>query len=222
MHIHHEVGQGHRLLEEAFGGAPAIAGLDGLKIGQHGAFFDELPAGIHHALDGAVVDEDVGLPGFGVEGLLRDVHGGKAVAVLGKVGKEIGAARHGDHLGNVIAALTDVDEVVAGDGEEGDRLPRGVLIEQRLDAGELIGEDALGLLGFAQQQADAFDPLHPGQRAALVARALHEDGHAEFFQLLLDLGGVVDHGVLDGKAAVRSEDALVIRGAVLARIGDLP
>ena len=110
----------------------------------------------------------------------------------------------------------------AGDGEEGDRLARGVLIEQRLDAGELIGEDALGLLGFAQQQADAFDPLHPGQRAALVAGALHKDGHAKFFQLLLDLGGVVDHSVLDGKAAVRSEDALVIRGAVLARIGDLP
>ncbi len=33
---------------------------------------------------------------------------------------------------------------------------------------------------------------------------------------------MVDHGVLNGKAAARSQDRLIIRGAVLARIGDLP
>ena len=41
------------------------------------------------------------------------------------------------------------------------------------------------------------------------------------FQLLLDLRGVVDHGVFNGKAAVGSQDALVVRRTVLARIGDL-
>ena len=79
----------------------------------------------------------------------------------------------------------------------------------------------LGLLGSAQQDAVQLDPFHPGQRVTLVARALDEDRHAEFFKLLLHLGRVVDHCVLDGKAAVGGQDRLVIGRAVLARVGDL-
>ena len=33
---------------------------------------------------------------------------------------------------------------------------------------------------------------------------------------------MVDHGVLDGKAAIRGKDLLVVRGAVFARIGNAP
>ena len=41
-------------------------------------------------------------------------------------------------------------------------------------------------------------------------------------QLLLDVRGVQDHGVLNGKAAPRGKDLLVVRCAVLARVGDAP
>ena len=39
-------------------------------------------------------------------------------------------------------------------------------------------------------------------------------------QLLLHFGGVQDHGVLDGKTAVRGQNLFVVRGTVLACIGD--
>ena len=40
------------------------------------------------------------------------------------------------------------------------------------------------------------------------------------FQLFLYLRRVQDHGILNGKAAARCQDLLVIRGAVLAGVGD--
>ena len=39
-------------------------------------------------------------------------------------------------------------------------------------------------------------------------------------QLLLHFGGVQNHGVLDGKTAVRGQNLFVVRGTVLACIGD--
>ncbi len=46
----------------------------------------------------------------------------------------------------------------------------------------------LGLLCSAQQDAVQLDPLHAGQRVALVAGTLHQNRDAELFQLLFTSG----------------------------------
>ena len=86
----------------------------------------------------------------------------------------------------------------------------------------LPGEHLLGKGFFAQQDAVQLDPFHPCQRAALVARTLNQHRNAEPFQLLLHLRGVVDHGIFHRKAAFCGQDALIVRGAVLARVDNAP
>ena len=81
-------------------------------------------------------------------------------------------------------------------------LPVGAWSASSAYALDLRGEQLLGQLFFAQQDAPEFDPLHPGEGAALVAGAFHQRRNAEPFQLLLDLRGVEDHGVLNGEAAI--------------------
>ena len=102
----------------------------------------------------------------------------------------------------------------------GDVYKRQLLLEDGGHLLHLLAEDLFRHLSLIQQDAVELEPLHPGQRAALVARALHEDRYAELFQLLLDLGVVEHHGVLDGEGAAGGKDALIVRGAVLARVGD--
>ena len=202
MEVHHEISQLHALLEKALGGAPDIAVLHGLELGQQGALGHQLVDGGDDALNGAVVEQHVGILGPGVEIFQREVHGGKAVAAVGQVRKDVIAARQFDHLGHIVAALADIGEVVGRDGEKGAGLAGGRLVGQRGNALGLCGEHLLGQLLFAQQDAPEFDPLHPGEGAALVAGAFHQRRDAEPFQLLLDLRGVEDHGVLNGEAAI--------------------
>ena len=177
---------------------------------------------MHHALNGAVVKEHIRILCTGVKILQRQVHGGKVVAVVGQVRKNIITARHLDHLGHIVAALAHIGKVVGCDGEKSTALAGGSLPGQRCKALHLPGEFLFRQLLFPQQDAPELEPFQPGQRAALIAGALHQHRDAKPFQLLLDLRGVVDHGVLDGKAAVGRKDLFIVRGAVLARIGNAP
>ena len=58
------------------------------------------------------------------------------------------------------------------------------------------------------------DPFKAAQCLGLVAGQLGEHGDAQFFQLLLHFGVVVDHGRLDGQLAALVHDQLVVRCVV--------
>ena len=203
-------------------GTPDIALLHGFALREQGALGKQLVHGADLALDRAVVDQHIGVFGPGVEILERDVDRSQIIAAVGQIGKNILAACHLDHLGDVIAALAHGSQIVGGNGEKRRRFAGGRLLFQRGDALYGIIKKLLGFVGLAQQHAVQLDPFHPRQRAALVARTLDQHRHAEFFQLFLDLGRVVDHRVFDGKAAVCRQNRFIIGRAVLARIGDLP
>ena len=202
-------------------GAPDVALLHGLELCQQRAFGDQLVHRADLALDGAVVDQHISVLGPGVEILQRDVDGGQVVAAVRQVGEDIVAARHLDHFGDIIAALAHSGQIIGGDGEERHGFAGGGFIFQRCNALHGVVKDLLGLVSLAQQHAVQLDPLHPGQGAALVAGALHQHRHPEFFQLFLHFGRVVDHRVFDGQAAVGGKNRLIIGRTVLARVGDL-
>ena len=53
-----------------------------------------------------------------------------------------------------------------------------------------------------------------------IARAFHQHGDAQRLELLLRLGAVEDHRVLNGKLGALAQQQLVIRGGVFSRVED--
>ena len=78
-----------------------------------------------------------------------------------------------------------------------------------------------GLRLTAQQYTVQLDPFHAAEGVAFVAGTLDQHGHAEPFELLLDLGRVVDHGGFDRKVALLRIEAFIVRGAVFAGVQDI-
>ena len=133
------------------------------------------------ALDSAVINEHIGILDPGVKIFQRDIQGGKAVAAVGKVGKNIFAPGHADHLRHIVSAFAHSGKAAGCNGEKRAAFAGGGLLQQRCNALCLLGENLLGKGFFAQQDAVQFDPFHPCQRAALVAGALHQHRNAEPF-----------------------------------------
>ena len=222
VEVQHKICQCHALLEKAGRRAPDVPALHRLAFCQQRAAGKQFFFCGDAALDGAVINKHIGILDPSVKILQWDIHGGKTVAAVGKVCKNIFAPGHADHLRHIVSAFAHSGKAAGSNGEKRAAFAGGGLFQQRRNALRLPGEHLLGKSFFAQQDTVQFDPFHPCQRAALVAGALHQHRNAEPFQLLLYLRGVVDHGVFHRKAAFCGQDALVVRGAVLACVGDAP
>ena len=222
VEVQHKICQCHALLEKAGRRAPDISALHRLALCQQRAAGKQLFLGGDGALDGTIINKHIGILDPGVKILQRDIHGGKAVAAVGKGRKNVFATGHADHLRHIVSAFAHSGKAAGSNGEKRAAFAGGGLLQQRCNALRLLRKNLLGKGFFAQQDTVQFDPFHPCQRAALVAGALHQHRNAEPFQLLLYLRGVVDHGIFHRKAAFCGQDAFVVRGAVLACVGDAP
>ena len=219
MEIDHHIAEAQALLEEVLAGAPDVARFDRLKICQEWAFVQKLVDGGQLTLDGAVIDQNICVFGAGVEGLHLERGGGLGVFVGFEIAEGIGPPGQLDGLGHVVPRLADGDAAAVGDGKKGHGLSRHGKVGKLLKLICLCLEAGRRLRCLPQEDAAKFHPLHPPQGVALVARSLHEDGNAEALQLLLDLRGVVDHGVFQGQVTAFGENELIVRGAVLPGVG---
>lgn len=70
------------MLEQALRGTPHIAVLHGLELRQQRAFFHQLFGAGNAALNGAVVEQHIGVLGTGVKIFQRKIDGGQIVAVV--------------------------------------------------------------------------------------------------------------------------------------------
>ena len=102
------------------------------------------------ALDGAVINEHIGVFDAGVKVLQRDIHGGKAVAAVGKVCKNIFAPGHADHLRHIVSAFAHSGKAAGSNGEKRAAFAGGGLFQQWRNALRLPGEHLLGKGFFPQ------------------------------------------------------------------------
>ena len=183
MEIQHKICQRHALLEKAGCGAPDISALHRLAFCQQRTAGKQLFLGGDGALDGAVINKHIGILDPGVKIFQRDIHGGKAVAAVGKGCKNVFTTGHADHLRHIVSAFAYSGKAAGSNGEKRAAFAGGGLLQQRCNALCLLGENLLGKGFFAQQDAIQLDPLHPRQRAALVAGTLYQHRNAEPLQL---------------------------------------
>ena len=76
VQVRDQVPEAQALLKEVFPGAPDVSLPHGFKVRQNAALFQQLVHSLQLAVDGAVVDQYVGVPGTLVKGLHLHVHGG--------------------------------------------------------------------------------------------------------------------------------------------------
>ena len=169
MDVEDHVAEGERFLIEVFRDTPDIAGLDGFKIRKQRTFGEQLIDGGNPAVDGAVVDEDVGVQGGVVKGLHLDGHCGQGVFLAALVERDILAARHTDGLGDIVAGFADIDCAGRRDVEERDGLARRLLVEHGRERGDEVIIICAGRVLSAEQGGIELQPLHAAQRLRLVA-----------------------------------------------------
>ena len=221
MHLLNDVAHLVRLLEHALGGGPDLAGLHGGEVLQHRAEGQKIVQRVELGGDGAVVNYHVGGAGVGIELLHAHVDGGQlAVVVQAQVTEHVLTPGDADHGGHVAVALVG-DHVAAGaDVEEGGGFAGGVQPRQGADLLRLGGKGRFRLRLPAQQHAVDLHPLRAAQGMVFVAGALHHRLDTQLRHLVLHLGIVEDHGGLDGQLAAAVKQQLVIRGVVLAGVGE--
>ena len=217
-HLAHRLG----FLEHALAGAPHIALPHRLEVGQGGALGRQLVQSLQGGLNGAVVDQNIGVLGHVVKALHLDVHGGQGVFLPAQLLQGVHPSGQVDGLGDVVPRLAHRHHAVGGNGEEGHRLAGALLLQHGFQLGQLAVIVGLGRLLPVEQSAVQLHPLHPAQGVALVAGPLHQHRDAQPLQLFLHLRVVVDHGGGEGQAAALGLDELIVRGAVLAGVGHAP
>ena len=150
MEIQHKICQCHALLEKAGRRAPDITALHRLALCQQRAAGKQLFFCGDGALDGAVINEHIGVFDAGVKVLQRDIHGGRAVAAVGKVCKNIFAPGHADHLRHIVSAFAHSGKAAGSNGEKRAAFAGGGLFQQWRNALRLPGEHLLGKGFFPQ------------------------------------------------------------------------
>ena len=210
-HLTHDI----RGLVEGLASTPHVALLHALEVGEQLVHRQQLINGGDGGCNGGVVDQHVGIHGLGVEVLHGDGDGGGRL-IGDEVLEGVAAAGQGDHLGDVVTGLADDHGAVGVDGEEGHGLAGVLEILQLPDHGCLLIEERGGLVLLVHQHRVELDPLGAAQGMGLIAGAIHQHGDAQILDHLLDLGGVVDHGGLDGQVAILADHQLIVRLAVLA------
>ena len=189
-------------MEKVLAGAIDIAFFYGVKLRKQAVFCQKFVYACDLSFDRTVVDQNICTLCGIIKIFHLHIHGRKCIFFLGNhICQSIIAARHGDHLGNVISGLSDIDGSTGIDREKSDCLTGICLIKQWHDLFHLAVKISVCLIQSIKQKTIEFDPLQPSQRMRFIGRPLDQHRNAQFFQFFFYFRCVIDHGIFDGKIA---------------------
>ena len=174
-------------------------------------------------LHGAVVDQKIRFLCHRKE--LLQIHIDRGTAALIPqffVRKGIAAPPLPDHLGDIVMGRPHVGIARRCEIKKYHRWRLTILLLcLLLDALNLLNaflKEGFRLLQCSGQKPIELDPLHPTQRAFLIAGALYQYRNAQLLQLFPSLRAVGDHGIFHRKTAALIQHHLVVRSAVFPHI----
>ena len=179
----------------------------------------QLTDGLQIALNRAVVDDIIGIFCRRIKGFHLHIHRGQRVVIHFELlcRRHIRAARHVNHLGDIVSRLADIDGARRADVEKRNRFA-GIRRLHLVQLPDFFIKKLFCFVRLSEQQAIQLDPFHASHRMRFIAGMLDKHRNIHLFQLFLHFRIVGNHGRFYGKLTVFRQQRLIIRRIVLADI----